>query len=255
LARLQLPMALLLRELRERYLSTFAGLAWVLLTPVLLLAIYAFVFVELLGARFGSRVGGDVIAFLALGMWPWHAFADSLSRGTGALAGNAALIGQIALPRHWLVLIPTFGAAVIHTVSLVLVLLMLLLLGKVVPGPGWIVAGLAYVLVLANALALAMLLAPLNIFFRDVSTLLPQLLTFWMLLTPIFFDRTQLRPDLAQWLLLNPMTGLVEGIRDGVLHQATDYSLLFVPALTTAVLLLVAALLSRRFLARIEDFL
>jgi ABC-type polysaccharide/polyol phosphate export permease len=44
---------------------------------------------------------------------------------------------------------------------------------------------------------LSLLLAPLNVFFRDVGTLLPQVLTFWMLLTPIFFDRALLRADLG----------------------------------------------------------
>jgi ABC-type polysaccharide/polyol phosphate export permease len=82
----------------------------VLITPVMLLAIYA-VRLRRIARRAlrQSRVGGDVIAFLALGMWPWHAFADSLARGTSALTGNAALIGQIAIPRVWLVLVPTLG--------------------------------------------------------------------------------------------------------------------------------------------------
>lgn len=250
-----LAIALLGRELRERYLSTFAGLAWVLITPVLLLAVYAFVFVELLGARFGNRVGGDVIAFLALGMWPWHAFSDSLSRGTTALTGNAALIGQIAIPRAWLVLVPTMGAAIIHTASLVLVALLLFALGRIQPGAGVFVALLAYLLMLANAAALAMLLAPLNVFFRDVGTLLPQVLTFWMLVTPIFFDRAQLRPDLGDWLSLNPMTGLVEALRGGLLHGEAAFSCLFAPAAVTALLVTLAIIASRRFLARIEDFL
>ena len=48
-----------------------------------------------------------------------------------------------------------------------------------------------------QALGLDLLLAPLNVFFRDVGTLLPQILTFWMLLTPIFFDRALLRADLG----------------------------------------------------------
>ena len=169
----QLALALLGRELRERYLSTLGGLAWVLITPVLLLAIYAFVFVELLGARFGNRVGGDVIAFLAIGMWPWHAFADSLSRGTTALSGNAALIGQIAIPRGWLVLVPTLGAALIHTASFALVVVMLTLMGKTVLGMGWWTALAAYLMIVLNASALGMVLAPLNVFFRDVGTLLP----------------------------------------------------------------------------------
>lgn len=252
---IQLAMALLGRELRERYLSTFAGLAWVLITPVMLLAIYAFVFVELLGARFGNRVGGDVIAFLALGMWPWHAFADSLARGTSALTGNAVLIGQIAIPRVWLVLVPTLGAALIHTASFVLVLLILLIMGRLEMGAGAWVAMVAYGLIVVNAAALSLLLAPLNVFFRDVGTLLPQILTFWMLLTPIFFDRALLRADLGEWLALNPMTGLVEALRAGLLHDQVDLTTLYSPLLFTLVLTLCSVIAARRFLARIEDFL
>lgn len=250
-----LAMALLGRELRERYLSTFAGLAWVLITPVMLLAMYAFVFVELLGARFGSRVGGDVIAFLALGMWPWHAFADSLARGTSALTGNAALIGQIAIPRGWLVLVPTLGAALIHAASFLLVLIILMIMGRLQLGIGALVAMLAYGLIVANAAALSLLLAPLNVFFRDVGTVLPQILTFWMLLTPIFFDRASLRADLGAWLALNPMTGLIEALRAGLLHGHVEPSTLYAPALFTLLLVACSAIAARRFLARIEDFL
>ena len=254
-ATLQLPIALLGRELRERYLSTMAGLAWVLITPVLLLSIYAFVFVELLGARFGGKVGGDVIAFLVLGMWPWHAFSDALSRGTGALTSNAALMGQIALPRVWLVLVPLLGAVLIHTASFAFVLLTLLALGKISIGAGWITAVLAYALIICNATTMSLVLSPLNVFFRDVSTLLPQVLTFWMLLTPIFFDRSQLKTEFAQWLALNPMTGLIEALRDGILHDESNIASLLVPALVSLALLAIAVLASRRFLQRIEDFL
>lgn len=251
----QLVIALLGRELRERYLSTFAGLAWVLITPVMLLGIYAFVFVQLLGARFGSRVGGDVLAFLALGMWPWHAFADSLARGTSGLLGNATLIGQIAIPRAWLVLVPTMGAALIHTVSFALVLIMLWSMGRLQPGPGWLLSLVAYLLIIVNAAAMGLILAPLNVFFRDVGTLLPQILTFWMLLTPIFFDRSLLRADLGEWLALNPMSGLIEVLRAGLLQGQADPQLLIAPAAFTCVMVALAALSARRFLARIEDFL
>lgn len=255
MASLQLPIALLRRELRERYLSTFAGMGWVLITPVMLLAIYAFVFVELLGARFGSRVGENVIAFLALGMWPWHAFSDAVSRGTASLAGNAALLGQISLPRTWLILVPALGAALIHAVSFLFVLLALVVLGKLSFGAGWLIAAFAYLLIIANALALGLLLAPINVFFRDIGTLLPQLLTFWMLLTPIFFDRSQLRGDLSSLLALNPMTALIEAVRDGLMHNRQDWPQLLVPTAMTIVFVLFAHLVSRRFLGRIEDFL
>ncbi len=113
----------------------------------------------------------------------------------------------------------------------------------------------AYLLIISCAVALSMLLSPLNVFFRDVGQVLPQVLTFWMLLTPIFFDRTQLRSDLGGWLALNPMTGLIEALRDGLLHNRNDFSALTIPALITFVLLALAVLSSRRFLRQIEDFL
>jgi lipopolysaccharide transport system permease protein len=100
-----------------------------------------------------------------------------------------------------------------------------------------------------------LLLAPLNVFFRDVGTLLPQILTFWMLLTPIFFDRALLRADLGEWLALNPMTGLVEALRAGLLHDQVDLTTLYSPLLFTLVLTLCSVIAARRFLARIEDFL
>lgn len=231
------------------------GLAWILITPLLLLAIYAFVFVELLGARFGERVGANVLAFLALGMWPWYAFSDALARGTASISSNAALIGQIALPRAWLILVPSLGAALVHTASFVVVLSLLLASGKVVFGIGWLWAAAAYLLIVLNAIALSLLLAPLNVFFRDVSAVLPQVLTFWMLLTPIFFDRSQLRPDLAEWLALNPMAGMVEVVRDGLLHGQVEPVALRPALIVTVVLLVLAFLASRRFLQRIEDFL
>lgn len=250
-----LALALLARDLRERYLSTFAGFAWVILTPVVLLSVYAFVFVQLLGARFGDRVGGDVIAFLALGMWPWYAFSDSLSRGTSALTANAALLGQIALPRVWLVLVPALGAILIHTASFLIVLVVLAVLGKVSIGLGWLCAMAAYLLLVVNAVALSLLLAPLNVFFRDVATLLPQILTFWMLLTPIFFDRQQLRPDLREWLAINPMAGVIETIRDGILFNRYQFDVLIVPAVVSLIVLSLAVAITPRFLRRIEDFL
>jgi lipopolysaccharide transport system permease protein len=137
----------------------------------------------------------------------------------------------------------------------VLVLLILLIMGRLQMGAGAWVAMVAYGLIVVNAAALSLLLAPLNVFFRDVGTLLPQILTFWMLLTPIFFDRALLRADLGEWLALNPMTGLVEALRAGLLHDQVDLTTLYSPLLFTLVLTLCSVIAARRFLARIEDFL
>lgn len=247
--------AMFVRELRERYLSTLGGFAWVLLTPAFLLAIYAFVFVELLGARFGARVGGDVLAFLAIGLWPWHAFSDGVARATTSLGQNAALIGQIAIPRAWLVLVPSFGAIAIHTTSFVVVLMTLAAMGKLSLGDQWWLGIVAYGLLMTMASGFGLLLAPIHVFFRDVGTLLPQILTFWMLLTPIFFDRSQLRPELSSALTMNPLTGLIDTLRNALLGGHCSVDALAWPMLATVAIFGLSVLAARRFLPRIEDFL
>ena len=106
------------------------------------------------------------------------------------------------------------------------------------------------------ACGLSLLFSALQVFIRDVSQILPPLMTFWFFGTPILYGTSILPPNIAALMKFNPMTWYVERLRDFLLLGRYELSLadLAVPALT--LLLLWAALaFFRRFSAHFEDFL
>src|SRR5689334_7888342 len=94
------------RELRNRYLGSLSGGLWALLQPLAQLAIYGFVWAYVFKMRLpgGDASPAAVVPFLALGVWPWNAFAESISRSATVIQENAGLIGKVALPRSVLVI-------------------------------------------------------------------------------------------------------------------------------------------------------
>src|SRR5688500_17435133 len=119
---------LLRRELDERHRGSVLGAAWLLLLPLLQLAVLAWVFGQLLPARAGDgRL--PYAAFLALGLWPWNLFANAVARGVTALTDNAALIGKVAVPHALYVDARVAGAGVVDLAGFAVVLVALPLFG------------------------------------------------------------------------------------------------------------------------------
>src|SRR5438067_10384376 len=82
------------RELTSRYLGSISGLAWALLHPLALLAVYHFVFTTVF--RAGPMNGKSFLIFVAIALWPWLAAQEALQRGTISIAGHAGLIRKVA---------------------------------------------------------------------------------------------------------------------------------------------------------------
>ena len=73
------------RELKERYRGSFTGFGWALLQPLLQLAIYAFVFVQIFKARVPGAGAPGYVPFLVVAMWPWIAFSEAIFRSNHRL--------------------------------------------------------------------------------------------------------------------------------------------------------------------------
>lgn len=246
---------LLRRELEERYRGSVLGAAWLLLLPLLQLAVLAWVFGALLPSRAMGGEGVPYAAFLALGLWPWNLLAGAVNRGVTALTDNAALIGKVAVPHGLYVDTRVAAAAMIELAGFAIVLVALRLWGVALDWQGLpaLLAGLGVVAVLA--LALARLLAVLQVFLRDVANLVAQLLVLGFFLTPILYDRALMPASVAPWLALNPMTVPVESVRAGLLGGTVDWPALAACAGAALALLALAQWLMRRGRAHLEDFL
>ncbi|KFN47230.1 ABC transporter permease [Arenimonas metalli] len=245
---------LLRRELEERYRGSVLGTAWLLLLPVLQLAVLAWVFGHLLPARAQT---GDLpfVAFLALGMWPWNLFANAANRGVTALTDNAALIGKVTVPHRLYVDVRVVACALVDLAGLALVLAVLLAFGVGITLAGLPAALAALAVIGVLALAAARLLAVLQVFLRDIAAVTGQVLTLGFFLTPILYDRSLLPAAAAFWLGLNPMAAPVEAVRRALTGQAPDWLALGGSLAVALALLWLANELFRRARSHLEDFL
>ena len=243
------------RDLRSRYLGSISGLAWALVQPLLMLAIYTLVFVEILKVRWPGTAGAGYVPYLAIGLWPWTAFAEGLNRGTVAIHEHAALLSKVALPRGLLVFAPVAGSFLLHGAGFLAVLLVLAAAGEPIRAIGLPFALLVYVLLFGFALGLAWLFAALSVFVRDLALVLAQVLTLWFFLTPIFFARDMIPERFASALSLNPMAAFVEMLRSCLIAGAPAPLAPWLVPVAAAVALAVGIGLFGRLQRHFEDYL
>ncbi|MCB1567394.1 MAG: ABC transporter permease [Xanthomonadales bacterium] len=246
---------LITQDLRQRFTGNVLGGLWAVLAPLLQLLVFAVVFVHIFKARVPGLDERGYIAFLALGMWPWFAFAEAVSRGASSLVDGAGLLGKVAVSTWQLVLARVIGAFIIHGVGFVAVLILLSVWrGGIhlewlpVVLPGWIAM---FVL----ALAVAQIVAICTVFARDTQQILGHLLTAWMFLTPILYAPSLVPPMFQAWMRINPMTDVIASIREPLLWGGEAVMWSWLPYVVAGVLLGLAWLVHRRFRPYVREFL
>ena len=171
-----LLLNLTIRELRARYLSGLSGVFWVLVNPLALLAIYAYVFTVIFQARFPEAAESGFVPFLAVALWPWLAFSESLQRAASAVRENADLVGKVAFPRELLVYARVAAVFLTHAIGFLAVLVVLKLLGTPVHLAWLTLAVVLLALLAVFAAGLGLILATLQVFFRDLQQVLLRVL-------------------------------------------------------------------------------
>lgn len=200
---------LVTKDLKVRYKNSVLGFLWSLLNPLLMMIIYTFVFTTLL-----KQPIEKFEVFILAALLPWNWCARSLSLCATSLIDNSTIINKVYFPR---VLLPV-SAVASEAVNFLLALpaLFLLILIFQVPIKPWIAYLPILIVIQATFLVgLGMILAALNVLFRDTSVILEVLLLGWFFLTPVFYDANiLLSPQQAEWMLrLNPMASIIERYR------------------------------------------
>lgn len=249
---------LVARDIRSRFIGSASGWLWLLVTPLLLLAVYGFVFGVIFSARVPAGMDVPFIAWLAAALWPWLAFSEGTLRGSQAIRQHASLISKVALPRHLLVAASTTAVFVLHLLGYLLVLLVLgSLVGASIRPGGILSVAFALATLYLFALGLGLGLGALQVYLRDLEQFIPTFFLFWFFMTPILYPPDMLPELMARWMAVNPMSNWMEVIRAGLFHG------LPLPGLVDALVMSGAALLAlvcggwlfARLAPYFEDFL
>lgn len=244
------------RAIRTDYLENITGFAWLIIQPLMLLAIYTFVFSTLFKARIADAGSVSFASYLAVAFWPWMAFSESVLRASNSISSNAALIGKVAFPTEMIPLSRVTAAFVMNLAGYLAVLVVLQLTGTDIYWAGLLLALPLLFLLFLFACGLALFFSALQVFIRDVSQILPPLMTFWFFATPILYSSSLLPASLQQIMGFNPMSWFVEQLREILLFGRYSFGLqdLLVPVMTALVLLL-GIRFFRRVNPHFEDFL
>lgn len=224
---------LVTKDLKVRYKNSVLGFVWSLLNPLLMMVIYTFVFTKLLKT---ARPNFEVFIFTAL--LPWNWCTRGLSLATNSLLDNAAIINKVYFPRVLLPVSVVASEAINFLLALPALVLLMVFFAQ--PFTPWI----AYlpVLIVIQALlltGLGLLLAAINVVFRDTGVILEVLLTAWFFLTPIFYDISDLAPEMANWMYrLNPMAAIIGEYRKILYFGEAPYLLGDLRVAATALLIL-----------------
>lgn len=253
---LRLALHFIRRDLRNRYLGSFSGGLWALVQPLVQLAVYGFVFVYVFKAKVPGADAPGYLPFLALALWPWNAFAESLTRATTAIEENAALIRKVAMPREVLVFACVSASFLIQGVGFLAIIVALRLFGVPIDLFALPLVAVDYLLLFVLTLGFAFLFAAIQVFVRDLSAALPQLLMLWMFASPVFYARESLPESIRPLLAFNPFTHYPEFFRGVLLHTPAPALASDAIALLGAMLVLVVGwAIFRRLNPHFEDFL
>lgn len=241
------------REVLGRYRGASFGLAWSVISPFLMLGVYAFAFGELMKSRWPHDSGGEhpyaVILFAGLIIHGF--FAECLVRASTLIVANPNFVKRVVFPLDILPW-PMALSALFHTCVNVCVLAILMLVVE-----GHLHATMLFLPFILLPLVLLTLgvswfLAALGVYFRDVAQVMPVVATALLFLSSAIIPVSTLSPDLQTYFYLNPLTFFIDQTRAVVLMgQVPDWGALI---LATAGGLLAAWLGHAWFMATQRGF-
>jgi lipopolysaccharide transport system permease protein len=253
---LQLLLHFSKRDLKQRYLGSLSGAAWAFLNPLFLLGIYSVIFVHVLKVRLPGELNDDFVVFIVGGLWPWIAFSEALNRSVTALTDHAGLLSKVALPREILILAPVLSGFLLQWIGFIFVCLVMMCLGKQISFLGLASASVGFIVLAIFAAGLALVLSPIQVFMRDLSHVLGQVLTLWFFLTPIFYAENMAPQALGRVLEFNPLNPFIQWVRAAVLgHQQMYLNHMLECGLIALFTAIVGGFVFRRLRGHIEDFL
>lgn len=202
------------REVQSKYKGSVLGVFWSLVNPILMLAIYTFVFSEVFRMRWGGGLDHplDFALMLFTGMIVFGFISELLSRAPHLVTANPNLVKKILFPLEIAAPVALISGLFQFSVGLVLLLLAYTAF-KGLPPPTIFLFPLVAVPMLLLTLGATWFVSSLGVFIRDIGQLIGHLLMMAMFLSPIFYPITAIPERFRPFFYLNPLTFLVEQAR------------------------------------------
>jgi lipopolysaccharide transport system permease protein len=197
------------RQVQLRYRQSALGLAWTLIQPIAIMAIYGFVFTQFLDV---SSEGDPYLSMAWSGLTVWMFVQAALQSGVMSLLNDSYMIGKIWFPREIIPLAPVMAGLVdLGTAGIVLVGVVLVQGASI--GLNWISLLPIFVVLMVWVSAISVFTATLNIFLRDLATIVGLGLRLMFIATPVMYPASVVPLNLSWVLTMNPFAVIINNVR------------------------------------------
>lgn len=216
---IRLAFNLFRMNVRDRYLGSSLGSFWAIANPLFMLALYTFVFGFVFKVRLpGAETTLGYVIWLISGYGPWIATIEAIMASTTSVVGAAGLVKNMAFKTELLPISAAFVGFISLGVSQFFLLILMTIAGNV---PDWHIVWLPLIVALQFLLivSLGLWLSAINVFVRDLSLALPNMLTIVMFLTPIFYPMESMPTVVQKLSFANPFYLIADAYRSVLLYH------------------------------------
>ncbi len=221
------------KELRGKYKGSFLGIIWSFLEPLLQTLIYFLIFPLILG-----KVEDNYIVFLTIGIFTWHLFANTVANGNKIIINNANIINKIYFPREILPIAIVTSGLINYLISFPIILIFILFNHI---GFSIYFCYIPLILIIAYLLTLGIVFitSSITVYLRDFEFIVNFAINLLFYATPIIYSISAI-PTKWQWIIkLNPLTNIINSLRDILLYHQNPLSLSLLIAAITSILVFI----------------
>jgi len=221
---------LVIRDIKVKYKQTVLGGLWAIIQPFFMMVVFTLFFGKL------AKIPSDGIPyplFNFAAMVVWTYFSTAINSSVDSIMGSGNLISKIYFPRIFIPLTPVIAGLLDFAIAFIVLLGMLLFFHS---WPSLTILALPALIILLvfTASGVGLLLAGLSTKYRDVKFMIPFLVQFWMFASPIVYPTSMIPDEYRLLYAINPMTGIIEGIRSCLTGANIPLDLILVSVVVSA---------------------
>jgi len=227
---------LIKKDIEQRYKGSVLGILWAILVPLLMLAIYTFVFSEIFHAKW-NIASDDKYEFamvLFCGLSAFNMVSEIMSRSTNLIADNTNYVKKVIFPLELLPVVITFSALFNCVISYaILILAKLLLTGEVSVTIYQMI--ILFIPLCIFCVGISLNISALSVYLKDIRNVISILVMILMYISPVFFSLSAVPAKFRILCEINPMTYIIENFRNVVLYGQNVNVIYFVKSLIISV--------------------
>ena len=201
------------RDFKVKYKQTIIGVAWAIIQPFTTMVIFSVIFGTL------AKIPSDGVPypiFVYTGLLFWQMFAGALGSVSSTFVSNASIITKVYFPRIILTIADSANQIVDFFFASIVLVFLMFYYGYFPHMEGLLVLPLLMILTLMTAMGGGLVLASLNVKYRDVRYAIPFVMQMLIFVTPVIYPASI--AGKYSWILaINPMTGVIKAARGSLL--------------------------------------